>query len=138
MKRTPSIYNGTQHEIRIFSIDQCNQTDPRKLILKEGEIPVFVIPAGTNLNCKKSNKQLSGLKWEAPFPVKGAVTFDSCDELPLQESGAPYDIYVVSNLYRAAAIELGIDTVALATVDGVVYDSIDNPRPCGCLGLAIG
>jgi hypothetical protein len=125
------IYNGTSHQINVFGIDQCDQTDPRKLIIKEGETPVAVIPAGTNLNASKVN--LPAPIGDYGFPVKGAVVFTGHDPLP-----EGYDLYVVSNLYRSAVKELGGDTSRLATVDGVVYGDRDNPRPCGCLGLAIG
>lgn len=127
----PTIFNGTQHAINIYSIDQCDNTDPRKLIVKEGEMPSTIIAAGTNLNCVKTN--LPAPAEDFGFTVKGAVVFTSYDPLP-----EGYDIYIVSNLYRSAVKELGGDTSKLATVNGVVYQDINNPRPCGCLGLAIG
>lgn len=126
------IYNGTAHQINIYNLEQCDQSNQRKLIVKEGESPVFVIEPGVNLNCVKGN-QSAPKHLEVPFAVKGAVTFESVDELP-----ANYDIYVVSNLYRSAYRELIGDSTTLATVDGVVYSDPENPRPCGCLGLAIG
>ena len=126
------IYNGTAHKICIYSLDQCDQTDPRKLIILPEQNPVFEIEAGTNLNCVKVNAPLTGVG-DFPFPVKGAVSFSSYDPLP-----EGYDLYVVSNLYRSAVVELGGNTAKLATVDGVVYENRENPRPCGCLGLAIG
>jgi len=125
------IYNGTQHQINIFQCDQCDQTDPRKLIVLDGESPIYTIPAGKNLNALKGNKPAPSGKF--PFPVMGAVVFEGYDPLP-----KGYDIYIVSNLYRSAVAELGGDTSRLATVNGVVYQDSDNPRPCGCLGLAIG
>lgn len=125
------IFNGTAHTINIFSLEQTDQSDPRKLIIKDGETPIYTIPAGVNLNCRKDNKPAPDSNF--PFPVKGAVEFISYDILP---SG--YDVYVVSNLYRSAVKELRGDTSKLATVDGVVYSDPTNPRPCGCLGLAIG
>jgi hypothetical protein len=125
------IFNGTAHEIRLFSLEQTDQSNPRKLILKEGEQPMFIIAPGTNLNCQKKN--LPAPEGDFDFPVKGVVTFLSHDPLP-----KGYDIYVVSNLFRSAVKELGGSTDDLATVDGVVYDDPTNTRPCGCLGLAIG
>jgi hypothetical protein len=125
------IYNGTQHQINIFSLEQCDRTDPRKLIVLEGEKPIYTIEGGVNLNAKKGNKPAP--EGEFPFPVSGAVTFEGYDPLP-----DGYDVYIVSNLYRSAVAELGGDTSKLATVNGVVYSDSDNPRPCGCLGLAIG
>jgi len=126
------IYNGTQHQINFYNLEQCDQSNPRKLIVLEGQVPVETIEAGTNLNCVKGNAQLTQ-KYNLPFKVNGAIVFISHDLLP-----EGYDLYVVSNLYRSAVKELGGDTSKLATVDGVVYQSVDNPRPCGCLGLAIG
>ena len=128
---TVQIFNGTQHQINIFSLDQCDQSDARKLIVLEGEMPSTIIAAGTNLNCAKEN--LPAPAGEFGFNVKGAVVFTAHDPLP-----EGYDIYIVSNLYRSAVKELGGDTSKLATVDGVVYQDVNNPRPCGCLGLAIG
>lgn len=127
----PKIFNGTQHQINIYSIDQCDQSNPRKLIVLDGEMPQTIIAAGTNLNCVKEN--LPAPEGNFGFNVKGAVVFTSYDPLP-----EGYDYYIVSNLFRSAVKELGGDTSRLATVDGVVYSDVDNPRPCGCLGLAIG
>lgn len=125
------IYNGTTHEINLFTIEQCEASDPRKLIVKEGETPIYTIAAGINLNVDKTNAPTP--KLEVPFPVKGAVKFVSYDPLP-----PGYDIYIVSNLYRSAVIELKGDTSKLATIDGTVYKDPNNLRPCGCLALAIG
>ena len=125
------VFNGTQHQINIYNLDQCNQENPRKLIVKEGETPIYTIESGTNLNATKVNTPAP--EGEFPFPVSGAVAFTDADPLP-----EGYDVYVVSNLYRAAVKELGGDTSKLATVNGVVYSDPENPRPCGCLGLAIG
>ena len=60
------------------------------------------------------------------------VKFDSVDDLP-----QGFDFYVVSNLFRAACLELGVDTSKLAVVDSVVYDE-KGIKPIGCLNLAIG
>lgn len=127
------VFNGTAHQINIYGLDQCDQSNPRKLLVLDGQQPIHVIPAGTNLNCQKSNAPINASAF--PFPVKGAVQFDGCDPLP-----DGYDIYIVSNLFRSAYQSLTGDTSKLATVDGVVYSNTDpnNPRPCGCLGLAIG
>jgi len=125
------VFNGTQHTINIYTLDQCDNTDPRKLIVLDGQSPCHVIPAGTNLNCVKVNAPIDDTAFD--FPVTGAVQFTGHDDLP-----DGYDIYIVSQLFRAAVVALGGDTSHLATVNGVVYQDIDNPRPCGCLGLAIG
>lgn len=125
------IFNGTQHEINFYNLDQCDTTDSRKLIILAGQVPVQTVPPGTNLNCVKGNNTAPQL--DVPFSVKGAVAFISHDPLP-----EGFDLYIVSNLYRSAVKELGGDTSKLATVDGVVYSDINNPRPCGCLSIAVG
>lgn len=125
------VFNGTAHQINIFSLEQCDQSDPRKLLVLEGQEPVYTVPAGTNLNCVKGNADIDASGF--PFPVKGAVEFTGVDPLP-----DGFDVYIVSNLYRSAYQAVVGDTSMLATVDGVVYQDRANPRPCGCLGLAIG
>lgn len=126
------VFNGTAHPIRIYHENAVDQTNPRKLILRPGATPVvFELPPGENLNCEKGNLPAPDL--DVPFPVKGAITFLGVDPLP-----EGYDLYVVSNLYRAAYRQLHGDSPNLATVDGVVYDSADSIRPCGCTGLAVG
>lgn len=126
------IYNGTQHEITFYSAEQTYSVqDGRKLILNEGATPTIFVPAGTNLNCVKSNAPAPQL--QSLIPLKGAVIFTKVDDLL-----PGYDIYIVSQLYRAACKELGRDTSRLATVDGTVYESESSLRPCGCLSLAVG
>ena len=127
--------NGTQHEITIYNIDDCVSVQGgRKLVLKEGAQPVQVIPPGTNLNATKGNGELPAGLSEGPSFLKGAVRFTAADALPEGD----YDIIVVSNLFRSACVELGLDTSKLATVDGVVYADEAGTRPCGCTGLAVG
>jgi hypothetical protein len=127
--------NGTQHEITIFNINDCVSVQGgRKLILKEGATPIQVIPSGINLNATKGNGDLPPTLVEGPSFLKGAVRFTAADALP----EGNYDIIVVSNLYRSACVELGLDTSKLATVDGVVYADESGTRPCGCTGLAVG
>lgn len=128
--------NGTQHEISIYSIDDCVSVQGgRKLVLKEGAQPVQVIAPGTNLNATKGNGELpEALGENAPTFLKGAVKFTAADSLPEGE----YDIIVVSNLFRSACVELGRDTSKLATIDGAVYGDEAGTRPVGCTGLAVG
>lgn len=127
------IYNGTQHVINFYSKDDCTSIEGgRKLILNEGAEPIFTIEPGVNLNCTKSNANPPTL--ESPVPLVGAVTFTGADELP-----EGYDLYVVSNLYRAAVVELGRDSSKLATVSGTVYKGqVNEYKPCGCTELAVG
>lgn len=126
------IVNGTSHQIKFFAQeDTISVQDGRKLILKEGAEPIFVIEPGVNLNAQKGNKEAPVLPGCA-IPLKGAVIFVGHDPIP------EGDIVVVSNLFRAAVVELGGDTSSLATVDGTVYESEKSLRPCGCLALAVG
>lgn len=132
------IYNGTQHSINIYSIENTYPIqEGRKLVLKPEAAPIAVIPPGKNLNCVKANSdkptfEVAGLPASV---IKGAVNFVSCDPLPEEAIGK---VVIVSNLYRSAYKELGGDTSLFATVDGTVYESEEAIRPCGCLGLAIG
>ncbi len=127
-----SIYNGTAHEITIFATEDTSLSkDGRKLLLKEGAVPIVRIEAGTNLNCSKKNLEPPTLNTK--IPVVGAIVFDGVDPLP---SG--YDLYVVSNLYRSAYKELVGDTSKLATINGAVYQTAQDTRPVGCAGLIIG
>lgn len=133
-----AIYNGTQHEINIFALaDTTAIEDGRKLVLKEGALPLVIIPSGKNLNCVKSNSEAPSFEVEGlpPSSIKGAVNFVSYQPLPTEAEGK---VVIVSNLYRSAVKELGGDTSLFATVDGVVYLSAEDKKPCGCLGLAIG
>jgi hypothetical protein len=133
-----NIYNGTQHEINIYNAEDTTAIeDGRKLILKKGAVPLVVVPSGKNLNCVKSNSQAPTFEVEGlpASAIKGAVNFTSYEALPEEAVGK---VVIVSNLYRSAVKELGGDTSMFATVDGVVYLSAEDKRPCGCLGLAIG
>jgi len=133
-----NIYNGTQHEINIYNAEDTTAIeDGRKLVVNEGAVPLVVVPSGKNLNCVKSNSNAPSFEVEG-LPsdcIKGAVNFTSYDPLPEEAVGK---VVIVSNLYRSAVKELGGDTSRFATVDGVVYLSSADKRPCGCLGLAIG
>ena len=127
------IYNGTQHAIHFYSInDTVSIQDGRKLVRKEGASPILTLDKGTNLNAVKGNLPAPQFP-DCPFPVVGAVSFLDADPLP-----EGYDVYVVSQIFRAAYKELGLDTSRLAVVDGAVYEDESAVRPCGVLRLAIG
>ena len=128
------IFNGTQHAITIYSIeDTVSVQNGRKLVLKEGAAPILQLPPGINLNAVKGNSELPEHLRETEIPLKGGVRFLSYDSIP-----EGYDIVIVSNLYRSAVKELGHDTSKLATVNGLVYMSETEMRPCGCTALAVG
>lgn len=128
------IYNGTQHQINLYSINDCYEVqNGRKLVLKSDAHPVLIIESGSNLNAIKGNAPLPDIFSTSNLPLVGAVVFTGYDELP-----DGYDLYIVSNLYRSAVKELGGSTEKLATVNGVVYDDKDAVKPCGCTSLAVG
>lgn len=128
------IYNGTQHQINLYSINDCYEVqNGRKLVVKSGVEPVLVIEAGTNINAVKGNAELPDQFKGSNLPLVGAVIFSEVDLLP-----HGYDLYIVSNLYRSACVELGRNTNKLATVNGVCYSDETAVKPCGCTSLAIG
>ena len=63
-----AIYNGTSHNISIYSIDDTYAIqDGRKLVLKPNAVAIAIIPPGKNLNCVKANS-------EAPtFEIEGLL-----------------------------------------------------------------
>lgn len=126
------IFNGTTHDINLFLESQTEALPhARKLVLKEGESPVVIIPKGDKmLNAQKATAAPPIEGELAPF-LKGGMIFPSIDPLP-----EGYDLYIVSLLYKSAAKEIGMDASKLATVDGVVYDS--ESKPVGCTGLSVG
>lgn len=129
---TIKIFNGTQHAINIFRVeDTTSIQDGRKLVVNAGAVPVAIIPPGTNLNCVKENGVAPTL--DTHIPLTGAVRFTGADPLP-----EGFDLYIVSNLYRAALVELGRDTSRLATVNGTVFEDVSAIKPCGCTSLAVG
>ena len=133
-----AIYNGTSHNISIYSIDDTYAIqDGRKLVLKPNAVAIAIIPPGKNLNCVKSNSKAPTFEVEGLHnsALKGAVNFTSYDPLPEEALGK---IVIVSLLYRSAVKELGGDTSMFATVEGKVFSSEEATTIAGCLGLAIG
>ena len=133
-----AIYNGTSHNISIYSIDDTYAIqDGRKLVLKPNAVAIAIIPPGKNLNCVKANSEAPTLEVEGlpSSVIKGAVNFTSYDPLPEEALGK---VVIVSLLYRSAVKELGGDTSMFATVEGKVFSSEEATTIAGCLGLAIG
>lgn len=131
--------NCTPHDINIYSKeDTVFDPDVRKLIIKDGAQPIRVIPAsGKLLNCQKETGSLP--HWVAdnypdPFLV-GAIEFTGADYCPNE----PNTLYIVSALYRAAIVQLTEGILPrLAVVVDMVYSDSKDPKPIGCLGLAVG
>lgn len=128
-----AIINCTPHAINVYSISDCDVSNPRRLFIKQGVMPIQTInPSGNVLNA-----QLGKTLWGdiEGIPVN-AVTYDSVDN-PLNY-GNLNDFFIVSALFKTAFLHCNPNShVKLLTVDSVVYDSVDNPRPVGCLGFAI-
>lgn len=126
------IFNGTTHEINIYNIADCYEIQGgRKLVRKPDSSPIYTVPPGTNLNARKGNRPAPELN--VPFEIRGAAIFESYDTIPEE-----FDLIIVSQLFRAAVIELGGDTSKLAVIDGAVYSDETAVRPCGCTALAVG
>lgn len=128
------IYNGTRHEITLFNKEDIDFSDSRRLKIKEGATPCYVIEKGTvegELNCDKVNPPVSS---DFPFPVVGTLSFTAFDPVP-----QGYDLVICSALYRNAVATLGGDTSKLGVVNGMVYASDPTVKaPVGCLEIAIG
>jgi hypothetical protein len=128
-----TIYNFTNHAVSFYRADDCNFTDPRRVVVRDGAVPYYTLSAGIPLNAQKGNKPLDP-KFTAPVPLKGAVDFVSYDPLP--SSVGDGDICIVSALYRGAVQALGGDTSQLAVIDTPVYDN--TGKVVGCIGLSVG
>jgi len=128
-----TIHNFTNHAVSFYSQDDCNFTDPRRVVVNDGAVPYYTVPAGVPLNAQRGNKPLDP-RFNAPVPLKGAVDFVGYDPLP--EYVGEGDICIVSALYRAAVQALGGDTTNLALIDTPVYDS--TGKVVGCIGLSVG
>lgn len=127
------IINCTPHSIHVYSIQDCNSDNPRRLFTNQGAKPIQIIePSGNILNAQLGKTLWGDLNG---IPIN-TVTYDSVDN-PL-DYGNVDDFFIVSALFKIAFLHCNPDShVNLITVDSVVYDSLDNPRPCGCLGFAI-
>ncbi|MCD6418072.1 hypothetical protein J7M00_04760, partial [bacterium] len=118
--------NYTPHTINIYSQEQVEYVpEIRKYVVKEGEEPIVVIPSDGMLSAKIKYEKITEIDG---IPIHEPVV-ENCDEPPEGED------VIVSQLYVAAMRALGMDTSKLYTVSQPVYNSKDNPRPVGCLGL---
>lgn len=124
------IVNGTSHAVVIYSVVGLTPHPERRgawLISDDAEI-LEIIPEGQNLNARKGESQLLTL---GNIPCQTVAPFVEVDPIP------DGDIVIVSQLYRAACKELGLDTCRLATVSGPVFEE-GNPRPIGVTSLEVG
>lgn len=136
------IFNGTSHKITFFDENKTKLVG-RKLFLLDPETkPYKEIPPGIDLNCKTETMppDLEGLNTD--IPIFGPTVYTSIDELPLDENGKFYDLYVVSSIYRAAYESLkgkGDSNIKrLVTIKGPIYHSPEDIRPVGCIGFIKG
>jgi hypothetical protein len=124
------IVNGTNHKVVIYSVVGLIQHPERRgawLISNNAEI-LKVIPEGQNLNAQKGESEILTL---GNIPCQTVAPFEQVDPIP------EGDIVIVSQMYRAACKELGLNTSNLATVSGPVFEE-GNPRPIGVTSLEVG
>lgn len=121
------LVNMTPHQVNIFAQDAAVYVpDQRKMFLTDGVKPISVIPpSGTLLNATQTvadDGDIDGI------PVK-KVIWEVSGFVP-----DPDIHYIVSALFKSAY--KGELADHLLTVGDPVYQSLDNPRPVGCLFLA--
>lgn len=127
-----TIYNGTSHKITIYSETDCIlNEETRKLILKEGSVPIIELNPGINLNAKITNPSIGKIKG---IQLKGIDFVGVDDPYNHFPTATTEDFFIVSNLYVSATKKLDIKGNFL-TVGGTVYDNPSNPRPIGCTFL---
>ena len=128
-----TIINCTPHAINIYSADDCDLSNPRRITVTAGAKTIQVIPPSGNTLNAQLGKKVAGNIGNIPLY---SVTYDGVDN-PL-DYGDLNNYFIVSALFKTAFLHCNPDShVKLLTVDSVVYDSMDNPRPVGCLGFAI-
>lgn len=130
------IYNLTPHDICIYDKEDVDFSNPRRLFIKEGAEPRRIIPSiGVALNAqieRIDTPEIEGLEG-VPVVKQIYTSVDNPFDFVPQAQGS--DWFIVSALYKTAAIACGY-SLNLLTVDSVVYDAVaNNPRPVGCLGL---
>jgi len=125
-----SILNATPHDIHIFKPDQVVYDESvRKYLLKlPDEKPVRVIPRSGVLLNVKADYELKEIIDDIPIYV---LKVKEIDPVP-----RGYDIVIVSAMYATYAKKArirGLDR--LYTVSQPVYESRENLKPVGVLGL---
>lgn len=132
---TTALINATPHAVAIYSEDDVDRGNPRRLLVRPGAVPMIVIPpSGIVLNASRA-EGVTVRSWfslggdEVGIPVRND-TFPSVDAPP--DPGAAY---IVSFLYASAARAAGVPSM-LYTVTGAVYASADDKAPCGCVALS--
>lgn len=124
------IYNGTPHTISIINPnDVTYHPEQRKYIVKEDyENSTQDIFSHGILNAYMSEKEEVN---HPLLPLVKRARFTHVDPLPEN-----FDLYIVSQMYRSAYVEMGISTDNLACVCDPVYDTAI--KPVGVLRLEVG
>ena len=108
------IINATPHIVNVYSNHQLiphSKLGMRRPILLPGAVVSVVIePSGIVLNAKK-NPDVTTPNFDAQHnniavPLVNVASFVECDPIPTGED----TIFIVSQLYRSACVELGLDT----------------------------
>lgn len=133
-----AIFNCTPHVINIFTIDDVDNSNSRRLYLKDSTIkPKWVFnPCGVILNAQ-IDRQSVGYLSNTGIPLVKPIYLSIDDPLDVADS-TPDDWFIVSALYKTAALTCD-SSFRFLSVDSVIYDYLtpDNIRPVGCLNLSI-
>jgi hypothetical protein len=121
------VKNMTPHPIHLYNKDDTfYDVANRKYFVSSGATPIMTIPpSGILLNAKGSQIEKPSIDG---IPIK-AIQWVVDDFVP--EEGV---YYIVSALFKTAYT--GPNREQFLTIGDAVYDSVDNPRPIGCLFLA--
>jgi len=121
------IYNGTPHDINIFSKDDVTFVENiRKFIANEGAKPTLVIPSDGILSSVFQTSGMGIIDNVIPVMEKKIT---SCDTIP-----TGYDVIIVSELFMIAARAIGNDVGNMYTISDPVYTP-DGRTILGCLGI---
>jgi len=134
-----AIFNCTPHVINIYKQDDVDMSNPRRLFVKPDAQPhVMLQPCGTILNATIDRVVMSDKTHGLDVPLVTSKFVGVQYPPTTVQDSTDDDWFIVSALFKSAfnAVYPG-HAINLLTVDSVVYDDVDNPRPCGCLNLSI-
>lgn len=137
----PSLpYNGTDHDICFFRPEDVDDSNPRKLVVKDGASPFLTIHRQEPLNAEQREVLEDNILGVPVYDVEPHKVAD------LPEG---YDSFIVSALYGSAYKQLaeiaeanGEMSSRLVTLYGVrspVYKKLEDGslQVAGCIGLRI-
>lgn len=90
------IINGVDHDLNFYNLDQCDQSNPRKLTLLPDQLPHTIVLKAQPLNAKLNDNQIANIDGVPVF-----IT-DYTDVDPLPAGADNSSLVVVSMLYGAA------------------------------------